>query len=756
MNNHYNNRPVPPDNIIDLRNLHKERLKTAWYDLTAVRFIRYIFSVLVSLCIMLGELAGEVFKKRAKNKITETVKEAKKEFIEETKVFSSPSRKKHSYIFKLVNFLFILCLIASPFLVYGAWRVTSSWRSNLLIKVEVAFSGLFEAKDFLQQENFNGAQDAFKTAGENFIAAQESLKDINQGLLELASILPNEKVKLASESKRVLAAGKISARLGADLAAAVSPTPQTNILGILERFNANAIPASEEAESLYQEMNKINVDNLPEEYREQFINLRKQAELLAPGLKEAVELSKRSLVFLGKNNDKRYLLVFQNNSEKRASGGFLGSFALVDVKKGQITNLTVPKGGSYDTEAGLYKRIIAPEPLWLVNPLWHFWDANWWPDWPTTARKLEWFYEKSDGPTVDGVISLTPTVIERLLAVHGPVDMTKDYGVVIDSNNFWELTQTFSEQKPDVTKEPKKIIGDLMTKLLEDIPKDMSQEKLLSLISVFESSLDEKHIMIYFNDPTLESSVKYFGWDGSVKETNKDYLMVVSSNIGGQKSDRMIKETINHQAEILPDGSIVVNLKIRREHTAPKNQQFVGFRNVNWLRIYVPEGSHLISSSGWRQPEQSYFSYPEKNWEEDPDLSNERNAITDPASSTKIYKEDNKTVFANWSMIDPGETAEIDLRYELPFKLSTEKKTDWLNKLKDYFEILPSYKYSLLVQKQPGSQGTILNSSYKVSNGWEPIWNYPNDLKVDENGWNLEKTLDSDIFINILFHKQTK
>ena len=44
-------------------------------------------------------------------------------------------------------------------------------------------------------------------------------------------------------------------------------------------------------------------------------------------------------IFLGTNQNKRYLLVFQNNAEMRASGGFIGSFALVDLAGGKIKNI---------------------------------------------------------------------------------------------------------------------------------------------------------------------------------------------------------------------------------------------------------------------------------------------------------------------------------------------------------------------------------------------------------------------------------
>jgi hypothetical protein len=332
--------------------------------------------------------------------------------------------------------------------------------------------------------------------------------------------------------------------------------------------------------------------------------------------------------------------------------------------------------------------------------------------------------------------------------------MSKDYGVIISADNFWQVTQTFSEQKPQLTNEPKKIIGDLMTKLMEELPKNLNPEKVFKVIGVLEQSLNEKQILIYLNDESLEQSVANFGWDGEIKKTDGDYLMVVSSNIGGQKSDRAIQETIKHEAEILPDGQIIVNLTVQRQHTAVKNETFVGFRNVNWLRVYVPEGSELLSADGFATPDQSYFENPDPTWNQDPDLQNERDAKTDAASGTKIYQEEAKTVFANWSMVDPGQTATLHFRYRLPFILNPRNQKDWFSRISSYFETDPSYRYSLLVQKQPGSLNASLISTLSMSGGWESIWQYPADLKISNSGWSLTAPLSTDVYAATLFHKK--
>jgi len=47
-----------------------------------------------------------------------------------------------------------------------------------------------------------------------------------------------------------------------------------------------------------------------------------------------------------------------------------------------------------------------------------------------------WFYEKSGGPTVDGVITLTPQIIEEFLAQTGSIDMQEEYGLIVDADNF--------------------------------------------------------------------------------------------------------------------------------------------------------------------------------------------------------------------------------------------------------------------------------------------------------------------------------
>lgn len=661
--------------------------------------------------------------------------------------------KKPSVAWSLFNFVLTLIVIIIPVVIYGHWRGLEVIKAKVLASANKAVGNLLSAQTFLEERNIPEAQHAFSEAGQNFLTAQSDLSAVNSFLLEAAGVLPNQSARLAASGQHLIRAGELSSRLGEQLSGAlVLPTGQTpTVSAILQHFVVQAEPALPVAQELEQEMSKVKVGALPQQYQAQFTDFSHKVKFIASSLEEAIRLAKQANLFLGEKMDKRYMLVFQNNTEKRGPGGFIGSFALVDIRRGEITKLTVPKGGTYDTEAGLTHLVTAPEPLHLLNPLWHFWDANWWPDWPTSAKKLMWFYENSNGPTVDGVISLTPTVLERVLGVIGPIDMTKDYGVVIDEHNFWSVTQTFSEQKPHVTTEPKKIIGDLINRLMEEVPKRMTPEKTVQLITVLEQALEEKQILPYFTDPDLEQTVQELGWSGSIANTKGDYLMVVNSNIGGQKTDKVITENLNHQARILPDGGIIDTLTIRRQHEGVKGETFVGVRNVDWLRVYVPEGSRLLSATGFRTPDGALFEAADPSWESDPDLALENAATLDSESLTKVYTEHGKTVFANWSMVDPGETETITLQYELPFVIKhPPPQTGWRGWLERWLHTESSLEYSLLAQKQPGALTTTLHSSVHIESPVQIRWTYPTTAAISQ-GWDLSRSLDTDFFGAVLY-----
>lgn len=657
---------------------------------------------------------------------------------------------------QLLGFAIFAVILIFPLKLLGYLDIFQNVRGRVLGESEEAAGNLRQALSAGGQLNFTGAAGYFSDAADNFSQAQSTLLKYSD-LIKVANILPNKQIKLAAAGQALIASGRRASKIGEYLSLSLdslqlgkeSAAPLTERIRFFSEYCRQALGEMDAFEQEIKSIDLAAVASLDMEGKgqiaEQLQTLQERVGLIKTGLSELTALSEILPVFLGEKMDARYLLIFQNNAEMRASGGFIGSFALVDFRRGEIKKLEVPGGGSYDLQGGLHKRVASPEPLHLINSLWEFQDANWWPDWPASAKKIAWFFENGWGSTVDGVIAIDPTFFEELLAVVGPVDLSREYGAVIGSENFYDIVQAQAERKD--TNKPKMIIRDLADKILAELPARLTENNFFALLKTAERAITEKHLLLNFNNEELQRFVDQAGWSGNLKDTDCDYLAVINTNIAGGKSDRKIKQKIEHLAEVTPDGSIIDTVIITREHAGVRGEPFSGVRNVNYLRVYAPLGSELMETSGWSAPEKIYFDPPAAGAEIDPDVYVVENiAKTDEISGVKIYNEFNKTVFANWTQVDPGQTATVRLKYKLPFKL---------NKIQDRGIIKKDdiITYSLLAQKQAGSVATDFTSILKLPANMEIVWAQPEEIR-GASGWQVASDLKRDSFWGVLINKK--
>ena len=468
-------------------------------------------------------------------------------------------------------------------------------------------------------------------------------------------------------------------------------------------------------------MRGINLEKLPA-LVENLRNISKAAPIIAEAL--------------GESRPQKYLLIFQNNQEMRATGGFIGTYGILDIKEGKIKNLFID--GVYNADGQLLEKIIPPEPIKKISASWSMHDANWFPDWPTSASKIVSFYEKTGGATPDGVISFTPTAIEKILDVTGPIEMP-EYNLVINSGNFIETIQWQTEKGYDKKlNQPKKILADFAPKLLNKIS-NLETKKMFEILRALEEALEEKHILIFSFDPKIQNFITEKGWAGQVLKTDKDYLSVINSNINGYKTDGVIDERIEHLSEIQPDGTIIDTVIITRRHNGGNNvYDWYNKVNCDWMRVYVPQGSELLEAQGHTiekiQTLKEGSDYPY--FEKDPLVSEiEATMIVDEDSGTKIFQESGKTVFANWVFVSPGETVTVVYKYKLPFKIDFSQPAD---------------SWSLLVQKQSGSLGSKFKGGIKIPEDLKIIWRYPDQLIVNSQQLTISSDLKTDRFYGVV------
>jgi|GEM_PF-899678 len=590
------------------------------------------------------------------------------------------------------------------------------------------------------------AQENIEVAREKFSQAKKDLDSLNILVRSLIKVIPQ-----GNDAVLAINAGADLSEAASFVAQAISiskdgeeKTPSELLLTAKESLEM-ALP---KLESATKNILKINPKTIPSEYSEKFTTGREILPRATEGIKDFLDFSATLLEVIGSRETKRYAVLFQNNNELRPSGGFIGSVAFVDIRDGKIQKMEIPGGGLYDFNGYLTEHVEAPKPLSLLSPRWEIQDSNWYPDWPTSAEKFAWFLEKSGEPSIDGIIAIQATTFEKLIGILGPIEFP-EYQTLVTKENVLSEMQAYVEFEYDKEEnQPKKYIAELAPKVLEKILASKGSD-FIEILKLVKSEIKSKNVLVYFKDKNTNSEFEKRGFVPSMIESGIDYLSVVNANIGGGKTDGVIEETINQKIKIDREGNATAELEIVRKHNGDLSHVFEGKNNVDYVRVYAPLGSELMSFEGARHPSEFLFEEPKEYYKKDENLlSIEKNPIIHEQTKTRITQEFGKTVFGNWLQVMPGEVVFAKISYKLPFKI---KPHDALN---------PDIKsgYSLLLQKQAGARPSHFSVSVEYPSEWKVEWKKSTDEKagysVSELGPGLcvfEGDLNYDVGFAILF-----
>ncbi|NMM16976.1 MAG: DUF4012 domain-containing protein [Cellulomonas sp.] len=141
---------------------------------------------------------------------------------------------------------------------------------------------------------------------------------------------------------------------------------------------------------------------------------------------------------MGADGPRDYLLLVQNNAEPRATGGIPGSIVHLRADGGAVQVVEQRSGGSLSGLAASALPLTAEEDA-IFGPLLgtDMRDVTFTPDFPRSAALAREIWIQRVGGTVDGVLSVDPGALARLLGATGPV--TTAGGVQITSANAVEL-----------------------------------------------------------------------------------------------------------------------------------------------------------------------------------------------------------------------------------------------------------------------------------------------------------------------------
>lgn len=429
------------------------------------------------------------------------------------------------------------------------------------------------------------------------------------------------------------------------------------------------------------ELSQIDPNRYPEKYKGKEVRekLKKgldMFDMVATYVSQSKPLLEVAPYLLGIDDERRYLVLFQNDKELRPTGGFMTAYSIMSVKDAKFE--PVNSDDIYHLDAIYKPTEPAPEPIvdlikgpYVLSQNIRLRDMNYSPDFEVAMDLFTKETKRINLEETDGIIAVDTVLLVNLLDAMGEIGVpgfgnfsTKIIPECNCPQVIYEL-ESFADVEGPIIWDPltgeiiltppnhdnrKKIIGPLMNSILANA---MAQpkEKLPDLFDAIFTSLIEKHVLFYLYDDEAQTAVAGFGIGGKIKDYQGDYLHINDSNLGGRKSNLYVTQEVEQEIEVEKDGKIIKTVTI----TYKNPEKYDGWLNSvlpNWVRIYVPKGSELIAAEGL---EKQYDSIEELG----------------------------KTVFSGYFKLRPEGVSKVTFKYSLPFKNSGD--------------------YKMLIQKQPGT-----------------------------------------------------
>jgi Protein of unknown function (DUF4012) len=261
-------------------------------------------------------------------------------------------------------------------------------------------------------------------------------------------------------------------------------------------------------------------------------------------------------------------------------------------------------GEEWQARTHMYVEPPAPLKRYLLKDAsWNLLVSNWSPDFPTSAQSAAHFWDLGGGETIDGVIGINVTTLERLLDVTGPVDVP-EFGVTVDSSNAYDLTEQYTRIPYQPQADRKAFAGLLADEVLRRVLHPESGQ-WSQLIDVTQSLGDEKDLLLYSFDTKQQALIRDWGWDGGVSYTSGDHLMLVDASVNSTKLNAVVTHSADVNVQLDRDGAATTTVMVDYDNDLASWERgrdpdlvatlMLGGLYGGYVRLLAPPGSKMIS-----------------------------------------------------------------------------------------------------------------------------------------------------------------
>jgi len=547
---------------------------------------------------------------------------------------------------------------------------------NFIFVPPLIISGLFLYKTInnFKNEELNKAKNNFFIAKNNFFLSKK-LYSLSRPVFLFFSLskYPDDLIEIGEETTSILEQGFLAYNNSQIIFPALFEKKKNE-----EEKKLIALRIKKLSDEL--KIIEKNIANLTQKINTLLFLNKKKSELTV--IYDALTKTNKIIPYFEKilntSTEKKFLVFFNNNMELRPGGGFIGSIGVVKIKDYTINEIQVYD--IYDIDGQLITQIDPPEPIkkYLNLPSFFLRDSNFSPDNWENYQKAKFFLEKSvNWKDFIGGVVLTTTAVQKILGAF-PSIYLPDFKEKITKDNFYLKTQFYVEKDffPGSIQK-KSFLNSLVRNLIINLPQASVKNLSINLFNL----LEEKQIVLSFDDENLQNIVENLGWAGRVakpvclssidKNCLVNFLFPYEANLGSNKANFFVNRHFDLKIDIDASGKITNNLRIIFKNNASSNL-FLGENYRNYFQLLIPYNTNLKSVK-------------------------KNGTLIDDINIEKKEKDNLKNI-GFFLEIPAKKTVLIEIIYELnmliPYNLST---------------------LQLIFQKQIGLPTTDLNLTFKLS-----------------------------------------
>lgn len=260
------------------------------------------------------------------------------------------------------------------------------------------------------------------------------------------------------------------------------------------------------------------ITSLPEAHIPQLQEVLSEVQEPLGELQSALDLVEPVLdvlpQMLGADGQTRtYLVIAQNNAEVRSTGGLPGSWVTISVTDGVMTlgeSTTLVNQPGFDVPVSEEERIHLGMTIGTNAA-----QMTMTPNFVRVGELAQGYWEQAGYGTVDGVISVDPIFLQRLLGLTG--GFTASDGTVIDGTTAAEelLSGTYWKFGNDGDAQDE-YFGAVAALAFEHVMNNLGSVELGDFLDVINESAEDGRLLVWMADETEEDVVMQAGLAGEL------------------------------------------------------------------------------------------------------------------------------------------------------------------------------------------------------------------------------------------------